>query len=103
MLNRGCASDHATSALSPGVERGTTGRALRQGRHWNARRAGSSHRRWNRSVRHIPGLVDLHTHVSKTQASSLGLLVAHGVTTVRDLGVDHEDLLRWKEQVTGDK
>jgi imidazolonepropionase-like amidohydrolase len=47
----------------------------------------------------IPGLMDLHTHVSKTRASSLGLLAAHGVTTVRDLGGDHEELLRWKEEV----
>ena len=47
----------------------------------------------------IPGLIDLHTHVSKTRASSLGLIVAHGVTTVRDLGGDHEELLRWKEEV----
>src|SRR5690349_8234588 len=42
----------------------------------------------------VPGLVDLHTHVSKTRGSSLGLLVAHGVTTVRDMGGDHEELLR---------
>jgi imidazolonepropionase-like amidohydrolase len=47
----------------------------------------------------IPGLIDLHTHVSKTRASALGLLVAHGVTTVRDLGGDHDELLGWKEEV----
>jgi predicted amidohydrolase YtcJ len=34
----------------------------------------------------IPGLIDMHTHVSKTRGSSLLLLVAAGVTTVRDLG-----------------
>jgi imidazolonepropionase-like amidohydrolase len=34
----------------------------------------------------IPGLIDMHTHVSKTRGSSLLLLVAQGVTTVRDLG-----------------
>ena len=47
----------------------------------------------------IPGLIDMHTHVSKTRASSLALLVAHGVTTVRDLGGDHEELLRWKRDL----
>ena len=38
----------------------------------------------------IPGLIDLHVHLSKTRASSLGLFVANGVTTVRDMGGDHE-------------
>ena len=47
----------------------------------------------------IPGLIDLHTHVSKTRASSLGLLVAHGVTTARDLGGDHQELLRWRKEI----
>jgi len=47
----------------------------------------------------IPGLIDMHTHVSKTRASSLSLLVAHGVTTVRDLGGDHEELLRWRREI----
>ena len=44
----------------------------------------------------IPGLIDMHTHVSKTRGSSLALFVAAGITTVRDLGGDHEELLRWK-------
>ena len=47
----------------------------------------------------IPGLIDMHTHVSKTRGSSLMLLVAHGVTTVRDLGGDHDELLRWKHEL----
>jgi imidazolonepropionase-like amidohydrolase len=47
----------------------------------------------------IPGLIDMHTHVSKTRGSSLALLVASGVTTVRDLGGDHEELLRWKKEL----
>lgn len=47
----------------------------------------------------VPGLIDLHTHVSKTRGSSLGLLVAHGVTTVRDLGGDHEEQLRWRGEI----
>jgi imidazolonepropionase-like amidohydrolase len=47
----------------------------------------------------IPGLIDMHTHVSKTRGSSLALLVAHGITTVRDMGGDHDELLRWKADV----
>ena len=47
----------------------------------------------------IPGLIDMHTHVSKTRGSSLYLLVANGVTTVRDLGGDHEELLAWRRDI----
>ena len=47
----------------------------------------------------IPGLIDMHTHVSKTRGSSLSLLVARGVTTVRDLGGDHEELLAWRREI----
>ena len=49
----------------------------------------------------IPGLIDLHTHVSKSRGSSLVHLVAHGVTTVRDMGGDHEELLQWRAQIDG--
>jgi imidazolonepropionase-like amidohydrolase len=49
----------------------------------------------------IPGLIDMHTHVSKTRGSSLSLLVAHGITTVRDLGGDHEELLAWRREIAG--
>jgi imidazolonepropionase-like amidohydrolase len=48
----------------------------------------------------VPGLIDMHSHVSKTRGSSLGLLVAHGVTTVRDMGGDHDELLRWRKEIT---
>ena len=47
----------------------------------------------------MPGLIDMHAHVSKTRGSSLSLLVAHGVTTVRDLGGDHEELLAWRREI----
>jgi imidazolonepropionase-like amidohydrolase len=47
----------------------------------------------------IPGLIDLHVHLSKARASSLGLFVANGVTTVRDMGGDHEELLRWRREI----
>jgi imidazolonepropionase-like amidohydrolase len=47
----------------------------------------------------VPGLIDMHTHVSKTRASGLAWLVAAGVTTVRDMGGDHDELLRWRSEI----
>jgi imidazolonepropionase-like amidohydrolase len=47
----------------------------------------------------IPGLIDMHTHVSKTRGSSLPLLVSAGVTTVRDVGGDLEELLAWRREI----
>jgi len=47
----------------------------------------------------IPGLFEMHAHVSKTRSSALGLFVVNGVTTVRDMGGDHEELLRWRREV----
>ena len=47
----------------------------------------------------LPGFIEMHTHLSKTRASALGLFVANGVTTVRDMGGDHEELLRWRREV----
>ena len=47
----------------------------------------------------IPGLFDMHTHTSKTRASGLGLFVLHGVTTVRDQGSEHAEVLRWRREV----
>ena len=47
----------------------------------------------------IPGLIDMHAHVSKVRGSALGLYVANGVTTVRDAGGDHEELLRWRAEI----
>jgi imidazolonepropionase-like amidohydrolase len=38
----------------------------------------------------VPGLFEMHAHTSKTRASALGLYVANGVTTIRDMGGDHE-------------
>ena len=48
----------------------------------------------------LPGFIEMHAHTSKTRASALGLFVANGVTTVRDTGGDHEELLRWRREVT---
>jgi len=47
----------------------------------------------------IPGLFEMHGHTSKTRASALGLYVANGVTTLRDPGGDHEELLRWRDEI----
>jgi imidazolonepropionase-like amidohydrolase len=47
----------------------------------------------------IPGFIDLHAHLSKARASALGLFVANGVTTIRDMGGDYEELLRWRRDV----
>ncbi|MGQ0642379.1 MAG: amidohydrolase family protein [Gemmatimonadaceae bacterium] len=47
----------------------------------------------------VPGLWDMHTHVSKTRASVLPVLVAHGVTSVRDMGGEHEELIRWRQEI----
>ena len=47
----------------------------------------------------IPGLFDMHVHTSKTRASALGLYVAHGITTVRDQGSEHPEVLRWRHEV----
>jgi imidazolonepropionase-like amidohydrolase len=47
----------------------------------------------------MPGLWDMHTHLSKTRASALSILVAHGVTSVRDMGGEHEELARWRQEI----
>ncbi|HEX6731832.1 MAG TPA: amidohydrolase family protein [Pyrinomonadaceae bacterium] len=47
----------------------------------------------------LPGFIEMHAHLSKTRASSLGLFVVNGVTTLRDMGGDHEELLRWRREV----
>jgi predicted amidohydrolase len=51
----------------------------------------------------IPGLIDMHTHVSKCRASVLDLLIAGGVTTVRDMGGDPEELFEWRSEVASGK
>lgn len=40
----------------------------------------------------VPGFIEMHAHLSKARASGLGLFVTNGVTTVRDMGGDHEEL-----------
>jgi imidazolonepropionase-like amidohydrolase len=47
----------------------------------------------------IPGLLEMHAHTSKTRASALGLYVVHGVTTIRDMGSEHAEVLRWRREI----
>ncbi len=47
----------------------------------------------------IPGLWDMHVHLSKSRASSLAQFVAYGVTSVRDMGGDYAELRRWRSEV----
>jgi imidazolonepropionase-like amidohydrolase len=47
----------------------------------------------------IPGLIEMHGHLSKARASALGLYVANGVTTVRDMGSEHAEALQWRREV----
>lgn len=47
----------------------------------------------------IPGLWDMHVHLSKTRPSAMKLLVVNGVTSVRDMGGDIEELLQWRQEV----
>lgn len=47
----------------------------------------------------IPGLFDMHVHTSKSRASALGLYVVHGVTTVRDQGSEHAEVVRWRREI----
>src|SRR5688500_16501013 len=47
----------------------------------------------------IPGLFEMHAHTSKSRASSLGLYVLHGVTTIRDQGSEHAEVLKWRREI----
>ena len=47
----------------------------------------------------IPGLWDLHVHLSKARGSALAMLLSHGITGVRDMGSDIAELQRWREEI----
>jgi imidazolonepropionase-like amidohydrolase len=47
----------------------------------------------------IPGLWDMHVHLSWTTESALPMLVAHGVTGVRDLGSDLAQIDAWRAEI----
>ena len=47
----------------------------------------------------IPGLWEMHIHLSKTRPSAMKLLVANGVTSVRDMGGDIDELMQWRREI----
>src|SRR5262249_39645961 len=47
----------------------------------------------------IPGLWGMHVHISESGEASLPLFIVNGVTSVRDMGGDIDEIARWKEQV----
>ena len=47
----------------------------------------------------IPGLWDMHVHLSYARSSALPALVANGVTAVRDVGSDLAEIDRWRTQI----
>lgn len=47
----------------------------------------------------IPGLWDMHTHLSYARSNALLTLIANGVTTVRDLGSDLSEIDVWRGRI----
>lgn len=47
----------------------------------------------------IPGLWDMHGHLTDATETALGLLVINGVTGVRDLGGDLDQIDRWRDEI----
>jgi len=47
----------------------------------------------------IPGLWDMHVHLSWTTASALPVLIANGVTSVRDLGSRFTEIEDWRSRI----
>lgn len=47
----------------------------------------------------IPGLWDMHVHLAKAGDKALGLFVANGVTSVRDMGGDFALVQRWRSEI----
>lgn len=47
----------------------------------------------------MPGLWDMHVHLSEVSEASLPLFVANGVTGVRDMGSDFSEVRRWRAAV----
>ena len=47
----------------------------------------------------MPGLWDAHAHLSYWGEDALDRLVGHGVTTIRELGGDPDEIEAWKQQI----
>ncbi len=46
----------------------------------------------------IPGLWDMHVHVAKAGENTLPLFISNGVTSVRDMGGDYVQILKWRKE-----
>lgn len=51
----------------------------------------------------IPGLWDMHVHLAKVGENTLPLFIANGVTSVRDMGGDFLEVLRWRKEAQDGK
>ncbi|MGH7650522.1 MAG: amidohydrolase family protein [Gemmatimonadaceae bacterium] len=47
----------------------------------------------------VPGFWDMETHLSWTTESALPILVANGITSVRDMGGAWQQLVEWRTQI----
>jgi imidazolonepropionase-like amidohydrolase len=47
----------------------------------------------------IPGLADMHVHLTLATKQSFSVLIANGVTTVRDMGGDLKLIDKWRTQI----
>jgi len=46
----------------------------------------------------IPGLWDMHVHLTKAGEHTLPLFIVNGVTSVRDMGGDYVQVLKWRKE-----
>jgi imidazolonepropionase-like amidohydrolase len=51
----------------------------------------------------IPGLWDCHVHLTKAGRNSLALFLANGVTSVRDMGSDPDEVMAWRREIESGK
>lgn len=49
----------------------------------------------------MPGLWDAHVHLFNLGEPAFGLLIANGITSVRDMGGDAEQLAAWRRRIDG--
>lgn len=51
----------------------------------------------------MPGLWDCHVHLTKAGVESFPLFLANGVTSVRDMGSDPNEILAWRREIESGK
>ncbi len=49
----------------------------------------------------VPGFWDMHVHLSFATELAMPALIANGVTGVRDMGGDLDQIDEWRRQITG--